>query len=158
MIRTEYHWQHITTQILQDLTVSGSDGNELDQMEEEIGVGVVLIHQKDVQLICSAWHLSVDLSIKEYLVLAQYIQQDLDQLLTKYPSPTPLKRKIIHLKITSKELINKTATFEQMFFLLLKDPVADFTEAPQPEGLMCNPIGKMMRFFLFFQFNGAMVE
>jgi hypothetical protein len=23
---------------------------------------------------------------------------------------------------------------------------------------MCNPIGKMMRFFLFFQFNGAMVE
>ena len=59
MIRTEYHWQHITTQILQDLTVSGSDGNELDQMAEEIGVGVVLIHQKDVQLICSAWHLSL---------------------------------------------------------------------------------------------------
>ena len=102
--------------------------------------------------------ISVDLSIKEYLVSAQYIQQDLDQLLTKYPSRTPLKRKIIHLKITSKELINKIATFEQMFFLLLKGPVADATEAPQPEDLMCNPMGKMMRFFLFFQFNGAMVE
>jgi hypothetical protein len=82
-------------------------------MTEEIATGEVLIHQKDVQLVRSAWHLSVDLSIKEYLASVRYIQQDLDQLLTKYPSQTPLKTEITHLK-NMTELTDKIATLEQM--------------------------------------------
>ena len=77
-------------------------------MTEEIAAGEELSHQKDVQLVPSAWHLSVDLSIKEYLISVWYIQQDLDQLLTKYPSQTPLKREITHLKIMTRELTDKS--------------------------------------------------
>jgi hypothetical protein len=47
-------------------------------------------------------------------------------------------------------------------FLLLKGPAADATDTPQPEGLVCNPVMKMMkmimRFFCFLHFNGAPVE
>ena len=74
----------------------------------------MLIHQKDVQLVRSAWHLCVDLSVQEYLVSERYIQQDMDQLLTKYPSQTPLKREITHLKIMTREFTDKMATLEQM--------------------------------------------
>jgi thiamine phosphate synthase YjbQ (UPF0047 family) len=79
-----------------DLTVSGSEGNELQLMTQEIGAGVVLVHQKDAQLVRSVWHLSADLSIKEYLASVRYIQQDLDHVLTKYPPQCPVKREREH--------------------------------------------------------------
>jgi sulfur relay (sulfurtransferase) DsrF/TusC family protein len=44
---------------------------------------------------------------------------------------------------------------------LLKDPAVDAKEAQQPEGLLCNPVVKMMkmiRFFCFFHFKGAPME
>jgi hypothetical protein len=40
-------------------------------------------------------------------------------------------------------------------FFLLKGPAADATDAPQPWGLWCNPVMKMI---LLFQFTGASVE
>ena len=48
------------------------------------------------------------------MVSVRYIQQDLDQLLTKYPLQTPLKREITHLKIMTKELTHNIATLEQI--------------------------------------------
>jgi hypothetical protein len=35
-------------------------------------------------------------------------------------------------------------------FFLLKGPAADATDAPQPEGLLCNPMRKMMKMTSFF--------
>jgi hypothetical protein len=34
---------------------------------------------------------------------------------------------------------------------VMKGPAADATNAPQPKGLLCNPVMKMISFFLFFQ-------
>jgi hypothetical protein len=45
-----------------------------------------------------------------------------------------------------------------VFFYLLNGPVADATEAPQFAGLLCNTVMKMVRFYLLFHFNGALVE
>jgi hypothetical protein len=47
----------------------------------------------------------------------------------------------------------------EYFSLLLKGPAADAMDAPQPEGLLCDPVRKMMKmgFFCFFHFNGAPV-
>jgi hypothetical protein len=47
------------------------------------------------------------------------------------------------------------------FFLLMKGPAADATDAPQPWGLLCNPVMKMtMMIIIFCPFpsNGAPVE
>jgi hypothetical protein len=35
------------------------------------------------------------------------------------------------------------------FFCVVKGPAADVTDAPQPWGLLCNPVMKMISFFLF---------
>ena len=47
-------------------------------------------------------------------------------------------------------------------FFLLKDPAADATDAPQPEGLLCKPCDedkeKDYKVFLLLLFNGAPVE
>jgi hypothetical protein len=43
-------------------------------------------------------------------------------------------------------------------FLLLMGPAAEATDAPQPWGLLCSPVMKIMRFFLLFHFYGAPVE
>jgi hypothetical protein len=37
------------------------------------------------------------------------------------------------------------------FFFVVKGPAADATDAPQPKGLFCNPVMKMIRFFHFSQ-------
>jgi hypothetical protein len=42
-------------------------------------------------------------------------------------------------------------------FFVVKGPAADATDAPQPRGLLCNPVMKMISFF-FFPCNGAQVE
>jgi hypothetical protein len=42
------------------------------------------------------------------------------------------------------------------FFCLVKGPAADATDAPQPWGLLCNPVMKIISFF--FPCNGASVE
>jgi hypothetical protein len=44
------------------------------------------------------------------------------------------------------------------FFLVVKGPAADATDAPQPWGLLCNPVMKMSNFFPVFPCNGAPVE
>jgi hypothetical protein len=36
-------------------------------------------------------------------------------------------------------------------FIFLKGPAADATDAPQPRGLLCNPVMKMISVFSFFQ-------
>jgi hypothetical protein len=36
------------------------------------------------------------------------------------------------------------------FIYLLKGPAADATDAPQPRGLLCNPVMKMISFVSFF--------
>jgi hypothetical protein len=45
-------------------------------------------------------------------------------------------------------------------FLVEKRPAADVTGAPQPEGLLCNPMMKMMIIIISCPFpsNGALVE
>jgi uncharacterized coiled-coil DUF342 family protein len=83
-------------------------------MTEEMGAGVVLLHRKDVQLVQSVWHLSADISVKEYLASVRYIKQDVDHLLAKYPSQSPVERELTHLKTMTRELIDKIATLEQM--------------------------------------------
>jgi hypothetical protein len=48
-----------------------------------------------------------------------------------------------------------------LFFFVVKGPAADATDAPQPEGLFCNPVMKMKRkmiSFFIFPSNGAPVE
>jgi hypothetical protein len=48
--------------------------------------------------------------------------------------------------------ILKTHLFSpQTFLFVLKGPAADATDAPQPKGLLCNPVMKMIRFFSFLQ-------
>ena len=42
-------------------------------------------------------------------------------------------------------------------FLVVKGPAADATEAPQPSGLLCNPVMMIISFFVF-TCNGAPVE
>jgi hypothetical protein len=44
------------------------------------------------------------------------------------------------------------------FFFVVKGPAADATDAPQPWGLLCNPVMKMILFFFVFPCNGAPVE
>ena len=44
------------------------------------------------------------------------------------------------------------------FFFVVKGPAADATNAPQPSGLLCNPVMKMINFFFVFPSNGAPVE
>jgi hypothetical protein len=39
----------------------------------------------------------------------------------------------------------------------VKGPAAEATDAPQPQGLLCNPVMKMINFF-FLTSNGAPVE
>ena len=34
-------------------------------------------------------------------------------------------------------------------FFVVKGPAADATDAPQPSGLLCNPVMKMINFFRF---------
>jgi hypothetical protein len=41
---------------------------------------------------------------------------------------------------------------------MVKGPAADATDAPQPSGLLCNPVMKMIIYFFFFPSNGAPVE
>jgi hypothetical protein len=48
-------------------------------------------------------------------------------------------------------------------FFVVKGPAADATDAPQPRGLLCNPMMMMMMmmmssFFFIFPSNGAPVE
>jgi hypothetical protein len=49
-----------------------------------------------------------------------------------------------------------------MFFLVVKGPAADATDAPQPWGFLCNPVMKMtmmiILFFCPFPSNGAPME
>jgi hypothetical protein len=42
--------------------------------------------------------------------------------------------------------------------LVVKGPAADASDAPQPCGLLCNPMMKMMIIFYPFPSNGAPVE
>jgi hypothetical protein len=46
------------------------------------------------------------------------------------------------------------------FFLVVKGPAADATDAPQPWGLLCNPVMKMTMIIIFCPFpsSGAPVE
>jgi hypothetical protein len=45
------------------------------------------------------------------------------------------------------------------FFFVVKGPAADATDAPQPLGLLCNPVMKMISVFFFvFPSNEAPVE
>jgi hypothetical protein len=44
------------------------------------------------------------------------------------------------------------------FFLVVKGPAADATDAPQPWGLLCNPMMKMTITFCPFPSNGAPME
>jgi hypothetical protein len=39
--------------------------------------------------------------------------------------------------------------FESLF--VVKGPATDATDAPQPWGLLCNPVMKMISFFSFFR-------
>jgi hypothetical protein len=51
--------------------------------------------------------------------------------------------------------------FHAEIFLAVKGPAADATDAPQPRGLLCNPMMmkmKMMIIFCHFPSNGAPVE
>jgi hypothetical protein len=43
-------------------------------------------------------------------------------------------------------------------FFVVKGPAADATDAPQPWGLLCNPVMKMISFFSVLPSNGAPVE
>jgi hypothetical protein len=43
-------------------------------------------------------------------------------------------------------------------FFFVKVPAADATDAPQPWGLLCNPVMKMFNFFFVFPCNGAPVD
>jgi hypothetical protein len=43
----------------------------------------------------------------------------------------------------------KIASFSKFFFV--KGPAADATDAPQPWGLLCSPVMKMIRFFSVFR-------
>jgi hypothetical protein len=45
-----------------------------------------------------------------------------------------------------------------LLLLVVKGLAADSTDAPQPSGLLCNPVMKMIRFFFVFPSNGAPVE
>jgi hypothetical protein len=38
-----------------------------------------------------------------------------------------------------------------VFFCVVKGPAADATDAPQPWGLLCNPVMKMISIFSFFR-------
>jgi hypothetical protein len=44
------------------------------------------------------------------------------------------------------------------FVYLVKVPAADATDAPQPWGLLFNPVMKMVKFFLLSHFNAAPVQ
>jgi hypothetical protein len=39
----------------------------------------------------------------------------------------------------------------QRIFFVVKGPAAEATDAPQPSGLLCNPVMKMISFFRFFR-------
>jgi hypothetical protein len=41
--------------------------------------------------------------------------------------------------------------FKRIFFFVVNGPAADATDAPQPWGLLCNPLMKMINFFTFFR-------
>jgi hypothetical protein len=43
-------------------------------------------------------------------------------------------------------------------FLVVKGPAADVTDAPQPLGLLCNPVMKTTSVVFVFSCNGAPVE
>jgi hypothetical protein len=43
------------------------------------------------------------------------------------------------------------------FFFVVKGPPADATDAPQPRGLLCNLVMKLINFFVFTS-NGVPVE
>jgi hypothetical protein len=46
-----------------------------------------------------------------------------------------------------------------LLWFVVKGPAAEATDAPQPWGLLCNPIMNMISFFsVFFSCNGAPVE
>jgi hypothetical protein len=51
--------------------------------------------------------------------------------------------------LSHQHLGQHSTTFLFFLLLLLKGPVADATDAQQPEGLLCNPVMKMIRFFYF---------
>jgi hypothetical protein len=55
-----------------------------------------------------------------------------------------------------KQLLS--SVFQTLFSLVVKSPAADATDAPQPRGLLCNPVMKMISFFFVFPSNGAPVE
>ena len=44
------------------------------------------------------------------------------------------------------------------FCFMVKGPAEDATDAPQPRGLLCNPVMKVINFFFIFPSNGAPVE
>jgi hypothetical protein len=46
----------------------------------------------------------------------------------------------------------------EVFFFFVKGTTADATDAPQPWGLLCNPVMKMIRVCFVFPSNGAPVE
>jgi hypothetical protein len=50
-----------------------------------------------------------------------------------------------------------SVTSVTVLFFVVKGPAADATDAPQPWGLLCNPVMKMISFFVF-PCNGARVE
>jgi hypothetical protein len=57
--------------------------------------------------------------------------------------------------------IINTVVARKDFFLVEKGPAADATDAPQPCGLLCNPVMMMMMIIIIicpFPSNGAPVE
>ena len=44
------------------------------------------------------------------------------------------------------------------FLFAVKGPAADATEAPQPRGLLCNPVMKMISFIFVFPCYGEPVK
>jgi hypothetical protein len=68
---------------------------------------------------------------------------------------------VLHVPPVSGPFIDYPIIFR--FFLVVKGPAADATDAPQPWGFLCNPMMKMMMMIIIFFFcpfpsNGAPVE
>jgi hypothetical protein len=52
----------------------------------------------------------------------------------------------------------KFSSCKPTFFFVVKGPAAEATDAPQPAGLLCNPVMKMISSFFVFPSNRAPVE
>lgn len=52
----------------------------------------------------------------------------------------------------------QTSAGTERFFLVVQAPAAEPTDAPQPSGLLCNPVMKRFIFFPVFPYNGVPVE